>query len=127
MDTSPLLTPTVGRMNSVAAPSYVLITPARNEEAFIGDTIQSVAAQTRRPLRWIIVSDGSTDRTDDIVKSYAANLDWIELMRMPERRIHRFPAKATALMAGYDRFKHLRLALSGIVAEDIPYPPHTSD
>jgi len=72
-------------MNSVTAPSYVLITPARNEEAFIGDTIRSVAAQARRPLRWIIVSDGSTDGTDDIVKSRAADLHWIELMRMPER------------------------------------------
>ena len=73
-------------MNSLTVPSYVLITPARNEEAFIGDTIRSVAAQTRRPLRWIIVSDGSTDGTDDIVKSHAADLHWIELMRMPERR-----------------------------------------
>ena len=43
---------------------YVLITPARNEADFIEKTIQSVIAQTVLPLRWVIVSDGSTDDTD---------------------------------------------------------------
>ena len=49
----------------------MLITPARNEEAFIEETIRSVLAQTVLPRRWIIVSDGSTDRTDDIVQRHA--------------------------------------------------------
>ena len=110
-------------MSSVTALSYVLITPARNEEAFIGDTIRSVAAQTRRPLRWIIVSDGSTDGTDDIVKSHAADLDWIELMRMPERRDRQFAAKANAFNAGYERLKHLRFDLIGNLDADITFAP----
>ena len=59
--------------------AYMLVTPARNEAAFIERTIQSVIAQTVRPLRWVIVSDGSTDGTDEIVARYAANRDWIEL------------------------------------------------
>jgi glycosyltransferase involved in cell wall biosynthesis len=110
-------------MNSITALSYVLITPARNEEAFIGDTIRSVAAQTRRPLRWIIVSDGSTDGTDDIVKSHAADLDWIELMRMPERRDRQFAAKANAFNAGYERLKHLQFDLIGNLDADITFAP----
>jgi len=44
-------------------PSYVLITPARNEAQFIELTIKSVIAQTIKPIKWVIVSDGSTDRT----------------------------------------------------------------
>ena len=52
--------------------TYVLVTPARNEETYIEKTIQSVVSQTIRPRRWVIVSDGSTDGTDDIVKKYAA-------------------------------------------------------
>ena len=52
--------------------SYVIITPARNEEAFIDQTIKSVISQTFLPKRWIIVSDGSTDRTDEIVTQYFA-------------------------------------------------------
>ena len=35
-------------------PTYVLITPARNEEAFIELTIKSMIQQTVRPLKWII-------------------------------------------------------------------------
>ena len=51
--------------------NYVLITPVRNEEATIAITIDSVIRQTIRPTEWIIVSDQSTDRTNDIIKSYA--------------------------------------------------------
>ena len=51
---------------------YLLITPARNEEAFLELTIQSVLKQTVRPVRWLIVSDGSTDRTDEIITRHAA-------------------------------------------------------
>jgi glycosyltransferase involved in cell wall biosynthesis len=110
-------------MNSSAALGYVLITPARNEAAFIGDTIQAVVSQTSRPLRWIIVSDGSTDGTDDIVRTLAADLDWIELLRMPERRDRQFAAKANAFNAGYERLKHLRFDLIGNLDADITFAP----
>jgi glycosyltransferase involved in cell wall biosynthesis len=66
--------------------NYVLVTPARNEEAFIELTIRSMLSQTGRPVKWIIVSDGSTDRTDEIVKRHASGHEWIELLRMPERK-----------------------------------------
>ena len=49
---------------------YILITPARNEEKFIEGTIRSVVAQTLLPEQWVIVDDGSTDRTAEIVESY---------------------------------------------------------
>ena len=49
--------------------SYVLITPARNEEQFIEKTIQSMIQQTVLPIKWIIVNDGSTDKkTNTILK-----------------------------------------------------------
>jgi biofilm PGA synthesis N-glycosyltransferase PgaC len=81
--------------------TYVLITPARNEAVFIKLTIQSVIKQTVLPLRWIIVSDGSTDGTDDIVRKYAARHDWIELLRMPERKERHFGGKVLCFNAGY--------------------------
>ena len=64
--------------------SYVLITPARNEEAYIEKTIRSVISQTVLPKKWVIVSDGSTDQTDDIVKKYVSKNTWMELVRMPD-------------------------------------------
>ena len=50
--------------------SYVLITPARNEAEHVEKTLASMVAQTVPPLRWVIVSDGSTDATDVIVEKY---------------------------------------------------------
>ena len=52
-------------------PRFVLITPAHNEEALIKKTIESVISQTILPMRWVIVDDGSTDRTAEIVQGYS--------------------------------------------------------
>ena len=81
-------------------PKYVVVTPVRNEVEFIDSTIQTVLAQTVRPLKWIVASDGSTDGTDDIVARYAALHPWIELLRMPEREGRTFAGKARAFNAG---------------------------
>jgi poly-beta-1,6-N-acetyl-D-glucosamine synthase len=82
---------------------YVVITPARNEARFIELTLESVAHQTVLPRKWVIVSDGSTDGTDDIVKKYTARHPWIELVRMPERAERHFAGKVHAFNAGYAR------------------------
>src|ERR1043166_8400002 len=102
-------------------PTYVLITPARNEAAFIEQTVRSVLAQTIRPLRWVIVSDGSTDGTDEMVRKYAAAHDWIELLRMPERRERSFAGKATAFAAGFSRVVHLNFEIIGNLDADITF------
>jgi len=102
-------------------PTYVLITPARNEAQFIELTIKSVIAQKIRPLRWLIVSDGSTDGTDDIVTKYAAQHPWIELVRMPERRERHFAGKVHAFNAGYARVKDMRYAVIGSLDGDISF------
>src|SRR4051812_27731645 len=81
-------------------PLYVVVTPARNEAGFIELTIQSMIAQTVRPLKWIVVSDGSTDGTDDIVRKYTQDHAWIRLVQMPERRERHFAGKVIAFNAG---------------------------
>lgn len=101
--------------------SYVLITPARNEEAFIEKTIRSVAAQTVLPKKWVIVSDGSTDRTDEIVRSYASRCSWLELVRMPEHRDRQFAAKVHCFNAGYERVKDLAFDIIGNLDADITF------
>jgi len=100
---------------------YVLITAAYNEEAFIEKTIQSVIAQTMLPKKWIIVSDGSIDRTDEIVKSYAQTRDWIELMRLPEHENRHFAAKAAAFNKGYEMVKDFEFDLVGNLDADISF------
>ncbi|MGO9863406.1 MAG: glycosyltransferase [Terriglobales bacterium] len=101
--------------------TYVLITPARNEAAFIEQTIKSVVNQTVRPARWVIVSDGSTDGTDEIVKANAADHPWIEFVRMPERTERHFAGKVYAFNAGYARVKELNYDVIGNLDADITF------
>jgi glycosyltransferase involved in cell wall biosynthesis len=100
-------------------PTYVLITPARNEAQFIELTINSVVAQTVRPAKWAIVSDGSTDGTDDIVSKYAARHDWIELVTKPVRKERHFAGKVDAFNAGCERVKDLNYLVIGNLDADV--------
>lgn len=104
-------------------PTYILITPARNEAQFIELTLQSMIAQTVRPRKWVIVSDGSTDGTDDIVRKYAADHPWIELVRMPERQERHFAGKVHAFNAGYERVKDLDFEIVGNLDGDVSFDP----
>ena len=104
-------------------PRYVLVTPARNEEAFIEATMSSVAAQTVRPLSWVIVSDGSTDRTDELVQRFASAHPWVEFVRMPERKERHFAGKVDAFNAGYRRLARIDHAYIGSLDADISFEP----
>jgi glycosyltransferase involved in cell wall biosynthesis len=102
-------------------PKYVLITPARNEAEFIELTLKSVISQTVRPLKWVIVSDGSTDGTDEIVSKYLADNPWIELVRMPERSERNFAGKVLAFNAGYAKVEEMRFDAVGNVDADASF------
>ncbi|MGA8432464.1 MAG: glycosyltransferase family 2 protein [Candidatus Sulfotelmatobacter sp.] len=102
-------------------PRYVLITPARNEAQFIELCLQSVVSQTVKPVRWVIVSDGSTDGTDEIVGRYAAENTWIELVRMPERRERNFAGKVHAFNAGYEKLQGLEYEVIGSLDGDASF------
>jgi poly-beta-1,6-N-acetyl-D-glucosamine synthase len=103
---------------------YVIVTPARNEAAFIENLIQSVLAQTVKPLRWVIVSDGSTDGMDDIVLRHAATAPWIALERMPERRERHFAGKVHAFNAGYDAVRELPYDAIASLDADLTFAPN---
>ncbi len=115
--------PAQAEVNNTGHYQYVLITPARNEEAFIGQTIESVVAQSVLPAKWVIVSDGSTDRTDDIVKQYTAKYNWIQLVRMPERAERHFAGKVLAFNAGYEQVQDLEYDIIGSLDADISFDP----
>ncbi len=104
-------------------PSYVLITPARNEAEFIELTLRAMVRQTVLPLKWIIVNDGSTDGTDEIVSKYTRNYSWIELLRMPDREKRHFAGKVHAFNAGYAIAKELRPDVIGNLDADASFEP----
>jgi poly-beta-1,6-N-acetyl-D-glucosamine synthase len=98
---------------------YVLITPARNEEAFIEKTIQSMIKQTVLPAKWVIVNDGSTDNTGSIVRRYLAEHPWMELVDRPVRKERHFAAKVYAFNAGQERINSLAYEVIGNLDADV--------
>jgi glycosyltransferase involved in cell wall biosynthesis len=102
---------------------YVVITPARNEALRIEQTIQAMLRQTAPPLRWTIVSDGSTDGTDEIVARYSAQTPWIHLVRMPERSERNFAGKAYAFNSVLASIQKLPFQAVACMDADVSFEP----
>ncbi len=100
---------------------YALITAARNEEEFIGRTIDAVISQSVLPRKWIIVSDGSTDNTDQIVKEYSEKNGFIELIKRDEGPIRSFASKAKAIELAYKKLEVLDFDFIGNLDADITF------
>ena len=103
--------------------SYVLITPARNEAALIELALKSVVAQTVPPKKWVIVNDGSTDDTEELVRKYASDYPWIDLIQMPQRRERSFAGKAIAVSTAQARLGELQYDVIGNLDADVSFAP----
>jgi poly-beta-1,6-N-acetyl-D-glucosamine synthase len=90
-------------MESERTTPYVIVSPVRDEAERIEKTIESVVAQTARPREWVIVNDGSTDATGDILERVCAQFDWIRVVHQADRG---FRAAGSGVMeafyAGYE-------------------------
>jgi poly-beta-1,6-N-acetyl-D-glucosamine synthase len=102
---------------------YVLITPAHNEERFITKTLESMVAQTLLPERWIIVNDGSTDKTADIAADYAKRFPWIQLIHRSPRLDRHFGAKVHAFNAGLEHVQSVPFEVIGNLDADLSFEP----
>jgi len=101
--------------------AYVLITPARNEEAYIEKTIKSVVSQTILPKKWIIVNDGSSDQTTDIVNEYTRQYDFIKLVNVSRRGERNFGAKVRAIQYGYEHLGNTDFNFIGNLDADVEF------
>lgn len=102
--------------------NYVLITAARNEEKYIEATIKSVLSQTILPKKWVIVSDGSTDKTDEIVLRYSVKHDFIKFIRREAKNEGvNFSSKVHAIYEAYDQLKKIEYDFIGILDGDVTF------
>jgi poly-beta-1,6-N-acetyl-D-glucosamine synthase len=88
--------------------TYVLVSPVKDEEKYIERTIQAVLHQTIKPCKWVIVDDGSCDRTHAIVEEHAREFPWITPVTL-ETRGGRQPGSGIirAFEAGYEAIRDL--------------------
>lgn len=85
---------------------YIIITPVRNEEAYIEKTIESVANQTIKPLEWLIINDGSTDSTGQIIDNYSGQYKWITAVHRGDRGYRK--AGGGVIEAFYDGYEKVK-------------------
>jgi glycosyltransferase involved in cell wall biosynthesis len=103
--------------------AYGLVTAAYNEEDYIEKTILSVVRQTMLPKKWVIVSDGSTDRTEEIVRRYAQQYEFIELHRITDEHPRNLTAQVNAINTGFARLQAVRCDFIGNLDADISFEP----
>ena len=106
-------------MRHMQKESYVLVSAGRNEQAYIEGLIDCIAAQTVRPLRWIIVDDGSTDETFARATARAATLPFIQVVKMTEGRARSFASKIYAVQRGCELLKDCPSDYIGFLDADI--------
>ena len=68
--------------------NYYIIIPTYNEEKFISLTLQSLVEQTVLPSKVVVVNDSSTDKTEEIVKSFVEKYSYISLVNKSSDAIH---------------------------------------
>lgn len=102
--------------------TYALITPAWNEEQHLDKLFRSVTAQTVQPVRWVVVSDGSTDRTDEMVSAATSRFPWITLLRLERDPERHFAGKAHAVNTGYASLNNVDFDLIGNLDADMTLP-----
>lgn len=102
---------------------YVLLTAARNEEALIADAARVVLAQSRRPLRWIICVNGSTDDTEPIARRLAQEHPLISVIAMDSPAPRSFAGKARAINLAYEEARFLGFAYVGVLDADMRPEP----
>ena len=84
---------------------YIVITPVRDEEKHVECVLKAMTSQTLLPAKWVIVDDGSSDNTVDILERYRESVRWIQVVRRPNRGARK--SGAGVIEAFYDGYKEI--------------------
>ncbi len=103
---------------------YILISPVHDEQAYIERTIKSVIAQSVPPTKWVIVNDNSTDKTEEIIKKYESQCDFISYLYLEHNDAETYyDRKIRAFTSGYEKIKDTKYEFLGCLDADISLEP----
>ena len=105
---------------------FIIITPAKNEERYIENTVQAVLRQTVKPKKWVIVDDGSEDDTAGIVARYIGKCDYLQIVKRDSRNEERWGGSKVvrAFYAGYDTIRDESFDFIVKLDADLTIPPN---
>jgi poly-beta-1,6-N-acetyl-D-glucosamine synthase len=104
--------------------TYVVVTPVRDEEAYLPFTIASMAKQTIRPREWIIVDDGSKDSTGKIIGEAAREFPWIRGVRREDRGFRKWGAGIIeAFYSGFNALEFTNWDFMAKLDGDLSFEP----
>ena len=110
-------------MSNANSAEYVLVTAAYNEERMIKGVLESVVHQTQPPAKWIVVSDGSNDRTDQIVGEYSDRYSFVKCIRLDKTHKRNFGAQVDAINEGCKTLASMHYAFIGNLDADVSFEP----
>jgi biofilm PGA synthesis N-glycosyltransferase PgaC len=103
---------------------YIIISPVRDEEKYLAKTIESVIKQTIRPIEYILVDDGSTDRTPEIIKEASKVHPWIRYVKRPDRGERKVgPGVVEAFYDGFKNIQTIDYDFIGKMDGDLTFGP----
>lgn len=111
-------------MTSPTPPRIVIISPIRDEKEFVSKVVDAMVSQTLQPIEWLIVNDGSTDGTLEIVEEAAKRYAWIHVENKPNRGERLVgPGVVEAFYFGYERLCTKEYDFIGKMDGDITFSP----
>lgn len=103
---------------------YIIISPVRNEEKYLPRTIESMINQTVQATEYILVDDGSSDRTAEIIKKEAEKHPWIRYVKRPDRGERKVgPGVIEAFYDGYKEIRSTDYDYVGKMDGDLSFGP----
>ena len=105
-------------------PPYIVVTPVRDEKDYVERTIESMLGQTHRPLRWVVVDDGSKDGTSQLLDDRLGSLDWVTVVHRADRGFRAAGGGVVdAFYAGFDPVANLEWEFVVKLDGDLSFAP----